>query len=147
MNLYKIETSRVQRKTTSGFELATPLIFLSGIQHLAESPSGMEHVPDYVQRFLRELPNRWDDVKFMEGYPGKYVVLARKAGNKWYVACINGENVERNISLDLSPFKKQKGLLITDGTEPLTFAKETIQGHAKKQIRVKPNGGFVMELE
>lgn len=147
MNLYKIETSKVQRKTTSAFELATSIIFLSGIQHFATSPAGMEYMPDYVQQFLRELPVRWDEVKFIEGYPGKYVVLARKAGNKWYVACINGENSERTINLDLGSFKKQKGVLITDGTEPLTFSTEKIQLNLKKQIPVKPQGGFVMVLE
>lgn len=147
MNLYKIETSRVKRKTTSAFELATSVIYLSGIQHFAESPAGMEHVPEYVQQFLRELPNRWDDIKFIEGYPGKYVVLARKAASKWYIACINGENAEKAIELDLSAFKKQKGLLITDGNEPLSFINEKIQSVSKKQITVKPQGGFVMVLE
>jgi alpha-glucosidase len=146
MNLYKIESSGVKRKTTSAFELATSVIFLSGVQHFAESPRGMEHVPDFVQKFLRELPTRWDDIKFIDGYPGKYVVLARKAGSKWYVACINGENTERTINLDLSAFKKQKGLLITDGSEPLSFSNENIKGN-KKQIAVKAQGGFMLVLE
>jgi hypothetical protein len=147
MNLYKIETSRVQRKTTSAFELATSVMFLSGIQHFAESPSGMQHVPDYVQKFLRQLPNRWDDVKFMDGYPGKFVVMARRAGSKWYIACMNGENKERTINLDLSVFKKQKGILITDGAEPLSFTRENVQANSDEQIEVKPEGGFVMVLE
>ena len=146
MNLYKIESSRVQRRTTSAFELATSVIFLSGIQHFAESPRGMEHVPDFVQKFLKELPVRWDDVNFIDGYPGKYVVLARKTGSKWYIACINGENVERTINLDLTAFKKKTGLLITDGSEPLTFSNEKFTGN-KKQIKVRPLGGFVIVLE
>jgi alpha-glucosidase len=147
MNLYKIETSRVQRRTTSAFELATSVIFLSGIQHFAESPRGMEHVPGYVQDFLRELPTRWDDVKFIDGYPGKYVVLARKAGSKWYVACINGENAERTINLDLALFKKSKGNLITDGNEVLSFTITPVQSNSTKQVKVQPQGGFVMVLE
>ena len=147
MNLYKIETTRVKRKTTSAFELATSVIFLSGIQHFAESPAGMQHVPEYVQKFLMELPVRWDDVKFIDGYPGKFVALARKAGNKWYIACINGENVERSIDLNLSAFKKQKGLLITDGTEPLTFRTEKIDPGFKANFVLKPNGGLVIVLE
>lgn len=147
MNLYKIETSRVKRKTTSAFELATSVVFLSGIQHFAESPAGMEHVPDYIQKFLRELPNRWDDVKFIDGYPGKFVVLARKAGSKWYIACINGENAEKTINVDLSSFKKQKATMITDGSEPLSFSTENIKANSKKQVTVQPEGGFVIVLE
>ena len=62
MNLYKIG-SRVQRKTTSAFELATSVIFLSGIQHFAESPAGMSQVSSTVKEYLRKLPTRWDEVK------------------------------------------------------------------------------------
>jgi alpha-glucosidase len=147
MNLYKIESSRVQRRTTSAFELATSVIFLSGIQHFAESPRGMEHIPAYVQDFLKELPTRWDDVRFIEGYPGKYVVLARKAGNKWYVACINGENAERTINLDLAFFKKSKGNLITDANKVLSFTTTSVQSNSTKQVKVQPHGGFVIVLE
>ena len=147
MNLYKIETSKTQRKTTSAFELATSIIFLSGVQHFAESPSGMQHVPEYVQKFLRDLPVRWDDVKFIEGYPGKYVVLARKAGNKWYVACINGDSTERTVDLNISSFKKQKGTLITDGAEPLTFRTEKVDSGFTDKVVVKPYGGLVLVLE
>ncbi|MGZ3846905.1 MAG: glycoside hydrolase family 97 catalytic domain-containing protein [Flavisolibacter sp.] len=147
MNLYKIETSRVTRRTSSAFELATSVMFLSGIQHFAESPGGMEHVPVYVQQFLKELPTRWDDVKFIEGYPGKYVVLARRAGNKWYLACINGENSERTVNLDLSSFSKQKGYLITDGNEQLTFTTSPVRANSLNSIKVQPNGGFVLVVE
>ena len=147
MNLYKIETSRTKRKTSSAFELATSVIFLSGVQHFAESPSGMQHVPEYVQKFLRDLPVRWDDVKFIEGYPGKYVVLARKAGNKWYVACINGENTERTIDINTSAFKKLNGTLITDGAEPLTFRTEKIDPNFKGKVVLKPYGGSVIVFE
>jgi hypothetical protein len=74
-------------------------------------------------------------------------VLARRAGSKWYVACINGENTERTVSVDLSVFKKHKASIITDGTEPLTFTSENIKSNSKKQFTVKPQGGFVMVLE
>ena len=65
MNLYKIP--RIRKVTTPVFELATAVLFLSGIQHYAESPDGMEHVPANIQDFLRQLPNNWDDVKFIDG--------------------------------------------------------------------------------
>lgn len=148
MNLYKIG-SRVQRKTTSAFELALSVLFLSGIQHYAESPEGMTHVPDYVKDFLRQLPDSWDDVRFLQGDPGKLVVLGRKAGNRWYIAGINGENNEKNLVLDLTSFGKKSGMFIGDGAEKLSFEKEDwdTKNGAKKSITLKPNGGFVLVLE
>ena len=83
---------KIQRRTTNCFELALSVLFIAGIQHFAETPTGMANVPEEVRKFLQELPTTWEDVKFIDGYPGKLVILARKSGNNWYVAGINGEN-------------------------------------------------------
>ena len=148
MNLYKIQT-RVKRKTSSAFELATSVLFYSGIQHFAESPAGMSHVPEAVQHFLRDLPNRWDETKFIDGYPGKYIVLARRAGNKWYIAGINADAAERKMQIDVGIFKQNKMTFISDDKDALSFVwqKANINKFKKKSISIKPSGGFVMVLE
>jgi len=147
MNLYEIP--RINRITTSAFELATAVIFLSGIQHYAESPEGMSHVPEYVKDFLRKLPDSWDDVKFIDGYPGKLYVVARQAGNKWYVAGINGENVEKQLSMDLSFLKNMKGQGIVAGATKTSFNTNAVQlpSQGKVNITLKANDGFVYVFE
>jgi alpha-glucosidase len=146
MNLYKIQT-KVQRKTSSAFELATSVLFLSGIQHFAESPEGMEHVPANIQQFLRDLPTTWDDVKFIDGFPGKYVVIARRHQNKWYIAGINSQQSEQTVELNLSSFKKQKASLITEGETSLSFIEKKLNGKRMQKISMQPSGGFVLVLE
>jgi alpha-glucosidase len=148
MNLYKVTTNSI-RRTTSAFELALSVLFLSGIQHFAESPEGMAKVPVYVKKFLQQLPDNWDDVRFIDGYPGKEVIIARRSGNKWYVAGINGELKEKKWTLDLSFLKGKKAQLISDGAEDLSFttSEKTIPGDGKMMITVKPNGGFVIVVE
>ncbi|MGB8191360.1 MAG: glycoside hydrolase family 97 catalytic domain-containing protein [Chitinophagaceae bacterium] len=148
MNLYKIPT-RVKRKTLPGFELATAILFYSGIQHFAESPEGMDHVPNYVQEFLKALPDRWEDVQFIDGYPGKFIVLARKAGDKWYLTGINSEATAKTIQLNLGAFQKKAGFFISDGNEPYSFKSENIQvsGSDYKEVMMKPFGGFVLVLK
>ena len=141
MALYKIPN--IKRRTTSAFELATSVIYLSGVQHMAETPEGMSHIPDYVKGFLRKLPVNWDDVKFVDGYPGKLAVIARKSGSTWYVAGINGENQSKDLDLDLS-FIKGSGSIITDGKEDLSFIQNSISAQQNTKVTVKPNGGFVM---
>jgi alpha-glucosidase len=142
MALYKIPN--IIRRTTSAFELATSVIFLSGIQHMAETPEGMSHVQDFVKSFLRELPVSWDDVHFIDGYPGKLAVIARKSGNDWYVAGINGENQEKNLKLDLSFLKDYEGNIISDGKEDLSFLQNNISAQKETAITVIPHGGFVI---
>jgi len=147
MNLYKVNAN-VKRKTTSAFELATSILFLSGIQHYAESPEGMAHVPEFIKQFLRDLPVNWEDVKFIQGYPGKEVVIARKSGNKWYVAGINGENKEKMMTINLSGLAtKGKVKLITDGINIAEFSTQEFDVKDQKSITVRPNGGFVMILD
>lgn len=145
MNLYKIPN--IKRATTAAFELSTAVVFLSGIQHYAESPEGMSHVPAGVKDFLRNLPNSWDDVKLIEADPGKSHVIARKSGNKWYVAGLNGEKIEKTLNLDLSFLKGKKGEIITSGTnnndEP-SFAIKDIVVDGLVNVTLKANDGFVM---
>jgi alpha-glucosidase len=143
MVLYKIP--RIRRKTSSAFELALSVVFLSGVQHLAESPAGMTHVPEYVKDFLRQLPVYWEETKFIDGYPGKLAVVARRSGKKWYVSGINGENTAKTLELDLSFLAGKKGVFINDGSEDLSFQQETVpvSSNGKVTVSLKPNGGFV----
>lgn len=149
MNLTGLTYSNCIRKTTPAFELALSVLFLSGIQHYAQSPEGMAKVPDDVKDFLRMLPDYWDDVKFLDGLPGKYAVIARRSGNRWYIAGINGEKNEKKISLDLSAFKKSKATLFSDGTGDELFSKTVLstKSQDKCELSLNPNGGFVMVLE
>jgi alpha-glucosidase len=149
MNLTGLTSSNCIRKTTPAFELALSVLFLSGIQHYAQSPEGMVRVPEEVKTFLRKLPGNWDDVRFLEGYPGKYVVIARRSGNRWYIAGINGEKNEKTIHLDVTSFKKNKGTLFTDGTGNELFSTAILNAAKQKKcdLTLHANSGFVMVLE
>lgn len=136
----------IKRRTTGGFEIALSVLFTSGVQHIAETPAGMAAQKNFVKEYMRSLPKTWDDVKFIEGYPGKYVVLARKKENGWYVAGINGEDSERTITLIL-PFisKTSKGIIITDSDDAKSFLEKNINFTTPVKITMHPYGGFVIK--
>lgn len=147
VNLYKVPGK--QRRTTTSFEMATGVIFLSGIQHFAESPEGMAQMPAEVKQFMKELPVHWDDLKFIDGYPGKFYVVARKRGNRWYIAGINAETTDKAITLDLSVYGDaiaKSTLYVQDDKQ---FVRAVPQSPKLKQqsVLMKPNDGFVMVLE
>jgi hypothetical protein len=133
---------KIERKTRNGFELAESVLFLSGIQHFAETPEGMASVPAYVKGFLQALPRSWDETRFVDGYPGRHVVIARRAGNTWYVAGLNADDLEKPVELDLSFMGKTKGTLITDGKGEREFSQSQLKG-GKHKISIKAHGGFV----
>ncbi|MDR7333455.1 glycoside hydrolase family 97 catalytic domain-containing protein [Roseateles asaccharophilus] len=132
----------IKRATRNGFELAESVVFLSGIQHYAETPEGMATVPAYVKGFLRELPRAWDEVRFLAGEPGKYVVLARRAGKQWFIAGMNGEEQPRELTLDLAWLGAKEGQFITDGDGPREFSEGKLSATSAK-LTLAPRGGFV----
>ena len=137
-----------QRRTTNSFELALSVLFIAGIQHFAETPTGMANVPEEVRKFLQELPTTWEDVKFIDGYPGKLVILARKSGNNWYVAGINGENTEKKVSIKL-PFIKddRTGTCFTDDNNSAFDIKTiSVSPEHNLELNIKGNGGFVIKF-
>lgn len=136
------EMGAIKRITRNGFELAQSVVFLSGIQHFAEVPQGMASAPAYVKDFLRELPRRWDDSRFLAGYPGSHVAVARKAGASWYVAGMNADPAQRTLELDLSFIGKRQGFLIGDGAGLREFSRGELES-GKVKLTLKPRGGFV----
>ena len=77
------------RRTTDIFQIATCVLFQNPIQNFALAPNNLEDAPEVCLDFLREVPTTWDETRFIGGYPGEHVALARRKGNTWYVAAIN----------------------------------------------------------
>ena len=137
---------KIKRASTNGFELATSVLYLSGIQHFADTPEGMASVPDYVRKFMQDVPRSWDDSRLVDGYPGKYAVIARRSGGTWYIAGINGGDKEKTLTLDLSFVGSKQGVILTDGKEARSFSQRAITAGKKVAVTVKPHGGFVIQL-
>lgn len=125
--------------TTHGHELALTVLFESGLQHLADRPESYLAQPQEVRDFLSSLPAAWDETHFIDGYPGEYVIIARRSGNKWYLAGINGTDAVKEVPLN---FQGKKVTLFTD--EPGKDRTWHIEKQKKtpKSIVFQPRGGF-----
>jgi hypothetical protein len=143
------EVPNIQRKTTNSFELALSVLFLSGIQHFAEIPEGMAKVPGEVKEVLKNIPASWDETKFIDGFPGKYVVIARRKNTTWYIAGINGEPIEKNLELNVRFLgRTAKCLMITCGESNRSFNIENkdIDTLSPLKIVLRPNDGFLLSV-
>ena len=98
-----------KRMTSDVYALATAVLFQSGVQHFALAPNNLTDAPQWAIDFMKAVPTTWDEVHFIDGYPGKYAILARRHGNKWYVAGINAQKETVKIKVKLS--------MIAAGTE------------------------------
>ncbi len=143
--------SRHQRFTSDIFELATAIVLQTSINCIALQPNNLKELPDFELDFLRQIPTTWDEVRFLDGYPGRYVVLARRHGDNWYIAGLNGTDEEKQISLDLPMFagkrvkyytdiKKKKDELLS----PSTLKTQNVGKDGKVRITMQPMGGVIL---
>lgn len=145
-HMSKDNKSGNRRLTSQVFSLATAVLFQNPMQFFALAPNNLEDAPKECLDFLREVPTTWDETKILGGYPGKYVVLARRSGDTWYVAAVNGTNKVIDINITL-PFETDGTIsLYEDGKsiEEVRLTNETKAQMVKKRLSVKPNGGLVM---
>ncbi len=128
--------------TSLAHELALTVLYESGLQHLADKPESYLAQPQAVQDFFTELPNVWDETRFVAGYPGKGAVLARRFGHSWYVAGINGLDEAQTFSLDLSFIKSADKIQFFADTPDGSWAITNIESFPT-QVLCQPRGGFV----
>ncbi len=134
------------RKTTMTHQLALAVVFESGVQNFADKAEAYRALPEKPLNFMKSVPVAWDETRLVAGYPGDFVVMARRSGKNWYLAGINGKAEAREISFNL-PFARKVAKIdcITDGTDLNSFGYETITPDSKNTFTIKlaGNGGFV----
>ena len=130
--------------TSLAHELALTVLYESGLQHLADRPESFLAQPKEVQDFLGQLPTVWDETRYVSGYPGESAVLARRSGNTWYVAGINGKDDPQILKTDLGFIGKGSVQMFADDAS----GKWQISTISKlpSQIECQPRGGFVMKI-
>jgi hypothetical protein len=137
------------RLNTAVHELATSMIYTSGIIHFADSREVFESLPEDIKNLLKEVPATWDKTESLMAEPGKLIVLSRERGSLSYIVGINGTDKELPIKLDLSQYSRRFSdfKLITEGTDPLMdFATETKPLVADWSYSIAPKGGFIIQL-
>lgn len=134
-----------RRMTSDAFQLALAVIYQSPVQNFALAPNNLTDADPIALDFMREVPTLWDDVALLEGYPGKFVVISRRSGDKWYVAGINAEKETKELTLNLDSLGEGKAVMISDGKNGKLRKEEiTIGKDRKKKVSVPHASGFVI---
>ena len=126
------------RRTGDGFELATSILFQNPVQNFALAPNNLSDAPVEAIEFMKSVPTTWDETKYIDGYPGKYAVIARRHGDTWYVAGVNA--LEEPLTVSLPDFINSGAKLYFDKTTE-KIASRTIGKNRK--VTIPSNGGFV----
>jgi len=134
------------RKTTDVFEIATAVLYQNPIQNFAIAPNNLTDAPALVVDFMKQVPTTWDETRFIDGYPGKYVVLARRHGNKWYVVGVNAGKEPLKIKVNLPMMAGEKVTRYFDGKAATPqIQSESIAKSGKADLIIQPNGGVILK--
>lgn len=125
------------RRTTDVFQLATSILYQNPVQFFALAPNNLTDAPPVCLDFLRRVPTEWDEVRFIDGYPGRYVVLARRHDRQWYVAAVNASPEPVTLSLELPMLR---------GREVSVYADTKTGEPSLKKLRMKDRGPVRLTL-
>lgn len=139
------EIPGIERRTSNGFQLALPVLLLSGVQHIVTTPAQMAEAPDFVRDYLGSLPAQWDESRLLAGHPGHFVVIARRAGGRWYVAGVNA-NEPRRLELDLGFADGAHGSMIFDDEDSPGHVWQVDVDAGRQSVELEAGSGFVMVL-
>ena len=134
------------RRTSDVFALAAAVLFQSAVQHFALAPNNLEDAPAWAIDFMKRVPTTWDEVKLINGYPGKYIILARRCGQKWYVVGINAEKETLKKTITLPMFAAGRALQLYSDDAQLNGSVKTVKQNKRQQLTVTIpcNGGLVV---
>ncbi|WP_239063781.1 glycoside hydrolase family 97 protein [Bacteroides sp. 51] len=105
--------------------------------------------------FLQIVPTVWDDTRFIDGYPGEFIVMAKRSGDEWFLAGMNNETV-RTVSVntnflpagkyELEYWEDQRG---AGAKSPTKLNKKRMVVQAGKPIKIQmvSGGGYVAVLK
>ena len=135
-----------RRVTSDVYALATAVLFQSPVQHFALAPNNLTDAPSWAIDFMKEVPTTWDEVRFIDGYPGKYVILARRHGDKWYIAGVNAQKETLKLKVNLPMFSNGEKVRLFSDDKVLQGGVKQI-GIGKKQelqLSIPCNGGILI---
>jgi hypothetical protein len=132
------------RKTTDIFQLATAVLFQTTVQNFALTPNNLTDVPSFEIDFMKKVPTTWDETVFVDGYPGKYCVLARRHGNEWYLVGVNAEKTALKINVKLPMFAgKTVAEYSDDEKRNPTFKSTKVANSGEATLVIQPEGGII----
>ena len=135
-----------RRVTSDVYALATAVLFQSPVQHFALAPNNLTDSPSWAIDFMKEVPTTWDEVRFIDGYPGKYVILARRHGDKWYIAGVNAQKETLKLKVNLPMFSNGEKVRLFSDDKALQGGVKQIEIGKKQelQLAIPCNGGVLI---
>lgn len=139
---------------TRAHQAAMYVVYFAPLQMLCDSASEYLKSPE-ILKFMAETPTTWDETRVLEGKIGKYVVIARRSGEDWYIGGMcdwDGKEVDIDLSKILLPDTEYKAEIISDGANAgrvgtdFKYCVKSLTSADKLKLKMAPGGGFAVKL-
>ena len=112
------------------------------------APNNLTDAPQWAVEFMKQVPTTWDEVKFIDGYPGRYVILARRHADKWYVAAVNAQAETLKVKVKLPMLAPDREVSLYSDDKNLEGGVKTVRINKKQEVQlVIPNNGGAVIME
>ncbi len=135
------------RRTSDVFQLVTSVLFQNSVQMFALAPNNLTDAPAFAIDFMKKVPTTWNETVFIDGYPGKYVILARRHADKWFLVGANAQKEALNLKIVFPEFAEKTVTRYSDDKKFVSF-KDILKVKKNGEIPVviQPNGGIILTV-
>ncbi len=137
---------------TRAAELSKFVVYESPLTVVCDHPNHIRNQPG--ADFLKIVPTVWDDTRFMGGYPGDFVAIARRSGEAWFIGVLNNSTGKKpDLKLDFLSEGKYEMSCWADSKESendpkqLQMGKLSVQKGDTIQVTMVRNGGFAAVIK
>ncbi len=144
---YSKGNDRGNRRVTSDvYALATAVMFQAAVQNFALAPNNLTDAPEWAMDFMRNVPTTWDDLCFIDGYPGKYLIFARRHADTWYVGAVNAMKETFKAKVELPMLTGGSEITVYSDDKNLAGRKETrkLPKNKKFEFNIPCNGAALI---
>ncbi len=135
-----------KRLTTDVYQIATGILFQSPLQMFALTPNNLVETKDFLIDFMKEIPTSWDETLYIDGYPGRYSVIARRHDDQWYIVGVNALDRPVELKLNLSMVAGKAVSIYSDNSnKEAVFTHSKIGKNGSFTVIIQPNGGFIIK--
>ncbi len=133
------------RRTSDVFQLVSAVLFQNAVQMFALAPNNLTDAPAFAIDFMKNVPTTWDETVFIDGYPGKFVIMARRNAGKWFLVGANAQKEVLNLKIQFPEFAGKTVTRYADDKKFVSFKDNIkVKKNGEIQIVIQPNGGIIL---
>jgi alpha-glucosidase len=145
---FQVRAVMPQTQTTRGQALAMYVVYDSPLQMVSDDPDAYRGEAGFD--FIKRVPTAWDETRFIDGEPGRDIVLARRQGKVWYLGAMTSDEARtERVSLRFLPPGTYRATVWQDGAAPneVKRSERTVTRADTLALQLAAAGGAAVVLE